>query len=446
VPGPQPLAGGTERDQRAVGLARAAGQLAKAAIDRLARCARRVEPALRLDRGRALGGREQCLGVASPLGDPPALGGSIARRGGRLAGRVLEGTHRLVGTDRQRTLRLREVLAEPCRKGDERLRANGQALARALQSVERAERALARAGGVRKLDLRRLPLTENRRQPLLRRPARERGRASACVGLGSTLLQRCEVERCDTCAQRRDLPHELLRTLGGGCLERQRPKPLPHLLLDVAGALDLCRDPSELQLGAMAAPLELPEPRSLLDERAPVLWLGREDRVDLPLGDDRMHRPAQADVRKQLDEIGAPNRGAVDEVLALAPSDEAPRDRHLAEVELLAEPAVLVVEHELDLAVVGRGPCRRAAEEDVVGPVRAELGRCERAGGPDDRVGDVRLAGPVGTDHDGDARLERDLDGVRERLEAAQLDGAQVHRAGSIVAAADGDQASAWGT
>ena len=124
------------------------------------------------------------------------------------------------------------------------------------------------------------------------------------------------------------------------------------------------------------------------------------------------------------------------------PADEPPRDRHLAEVELLAEAAVLVVEHELDLAVVGGGPGRRAAEEDVVGPVGTKLGRRERARRPHDRVGHVRLAGPVRTDDDGDPGLEGHLDGVGERLEAAQLDGAQVHRAGSIAAAADGDQRS----
>ena len=242
--------------------------------------------------------------------------------------------------------------------------------------------------------------------------------------------------------KRRDLPCELLGALRRGRLQGEGPEPLAHLLLDVAGALDLGRDPGELQLGAMAAPLELPEPGRLLDQRAPVLGLRREDRVDLSLRDDRVHRPAEADIREQLDEIGAANRCAVDEVLALAAPDETPRDRHLAEIELLAEPTVLVVEHELDLAVVGGGPGRRAAEEDVVGPVGTKLGRRQRARRPHDRVGHVRLAGPVRADHDGNPGLEGHLDGVGERLEAAQLDGAQVHRPGSIAAAADGDQPS----
>ena len=160
----------------------------------------------------------------------------------------------------------------------------------------------------------------------------------------------------------------------------------------------------------MAATLELPEPGCLLDERAPVLGPRREHGVDLSLRHDRVHRPAEPDVREQLDEVGAAHRRAVDEVLPLTPAYEPARDGHFAEVELLAEAAVLVVEYELDLAVVGRGPGSGATEEDIVGPVGAKLGGRERARRPDDRVGHVRLAGPVRADDDGDPRLERHVD------------------------------------
>src|SRR5581483_12180150 len=71
---------------------------------------------------------------------------------------------------------------------------------------------------------------------------------------------------------------------------------------------------------------------------------------------------------------------------------------------------------------------RRAREEDVVRLLRAELARAEGAGGPADRVGDVRLAGAVRADDHADARLEAHLDRIREGLEATQLDGAEVHR------------------
>ena len=68
-----------------------------------------------------------------------------------------------------------------------------------------------------------------------------------------------------------DLDAELLGALRRRGLERERPQALAHLLLDVASALDLHGDARELQLGAMPAPLELPEAGGLLDERAPVL-------------------------------------------------------------------------------------------------------------------------------------------------------------------------------
>ena len=225
-----------------------------------------------------------------------------------------------------------------------------------------------------------------------------------------------------------DLVAELLGPLCRGRLERKRSQPLLDLVLDVPRTLDLRRDPRELELGAMAATLELSEPGGLLDERAPVLGLRGEDGIYLALADDRVHRPAEPDVRKKLDEVGSPDGRAVHEILPLPTAREPPDDRYLAEVELLAEAAVVVVEQQLDLAVVGCRTRRRAAEEDVVRLLRAELGRCQRAGRPDDRVRDVRLPGAVRADDDRDPWLELDLDRVRERLEAAQLDRAQVHR------------------
>ena len=215
-----------------------------------------------------------------------------------------------------------------------------------------------------------------------------------------------EIELRDARPQRCDLDHELLGALGCRRLEGERAKALLHFFLDVPGSLDLDPDARELELRAVLAALELAEPGGLLDEVAPVLRLRCENGVDLALRDDRVHRPAEADVGKELDEIRAADGGPVDEVLTLAAADEPPRDRDLVEVDLLAEAAVLVVEDELDLAVVGRRPRRRAAEQDVVGLLRAHLGRRQRPGCPDDRVGDVRLARSVRADDDGDSWLE----------------------------------------
>ena len=127
--------------------------------------------------------------------------------------------------------------------------------------------------------------------------------------------------------KRRDLDRELLGPLGRGRLERERAQPLAHLLLDVPRALDLGRDARELELRAMSAPLELPEAGGLLDERRRSSGFEASTASTFPWRDDRVHRPAEADVGEQLDEVGAADGRAVDEVLALAAADEPARDR-----------------------------------------------------------------------------------------------------------------------
>ena len=124
----------------------------------------------------------------------------------------------------------------------------------------------------------------------------------------------------------------------------------------------------------MAPPLEPAEPGRLLDQRAPLLGLAAEDLLDAALADDRAHLAAEADVGQQLDEVGAPDRRAVDEVLPLAAAVQPPHERDLGEGQL-GQRAVLVVEEQLDLAEVGRRPvaCRR--EEHVVGLLGAQLAR-----------------------------------------------------------------------
>ena len=258
------------------------------------------------------------------------------------------------------------------------------------------------------------------------------------LGSRAPLLDRSQVELGDPRAQPRHLDDDLLGPLRRRRLQRQRSQALAHLLLDVARALDLEADARELELGAMLPPLELPEPGGLLEQLPPVGRLGGQHRVHLSLRHDRVHRAPETDVGEQLDEIRPPHRRAVDEVGALAASHQPPHDRHLAEVELVTEAAVRVVEDELHLAVLGRLAVTAACEEDVVGALGAQLGRSEAAGGPDDRIGDVRLAGAVRTDDDCDPGLELQLERVGEGLEAAQAQGAQVHADARLAVAADG--------
>ena len=337
----------------------------------------------------------------------------------------------------------RRLGAEPLDERGGGLHPELEPLHATLQPVARRHRGLATASRVRELLLGARAVGEHSFEPPLRASFRERHRVAALLRLCTTRAGLGQIELRDAGAQTRDLPPELLGALRGRGLERERPQALAHLLLDVAGALDLERDARELQLGAMPSALELPEPCRLLDERATILRPGREHLLDLPLADDRVHRRAEPDVREDLDEVGTPDRSPVDEVLTLGAAYEPPRDRDLREVEI-GPRAVLVVEDELDLAVRCGLPVAAPCEEHVVGLLGAQLGRRQRAGGPDDGVGDVRLAGAVRPDDDGDARLERDLERVGERLEAADAKRAQVHRGRILTTAPDSETRPRW--
>ena len=282
----------------------------------------------------------------------------------------------------------------------------------------------------------RAALGEHGFEPLLRRVTREPRSRAALARLGETLVERREVELREPRAQPRDLEPELLRPLGGGRLQGERPEALPHLVLEVARALDLNRDARELQLRAMAPRLEASEPGGLLDQRAPLLRLRREDRLDLALADDRVHALAEAEVGEQLDEVDPAHGRLVDEVLALAAAVQAPRDRQLRVLERAV--AVLVVEQQLDLAEVGRPAARGAGEEHVVRLLRAQLVRAERPRRPADRVRDVRLAGAVRPDDHADAPVETNLDRVGKRLEATELYRAEMHAGRTLPVVADG--------
>src|SRR5207302_4226218 len=127
-----------------------------------------------------------------------------------------------------------------------------------------------------------------------------------------------EIDDGDARANRGDLTHELLGPLSGGRLQREGPEPLADLRLQVARPLHLLIDPRQLQLGSVAATLEPSETGRILDERAPLGRARSQDRLDLPLADDRAGAGPEPDVRQQLDDVHAPDLGAVDQVLALA--------------------------------------------------------------------------------------------------------------------------------
>src|SRR5439155_17474989 len=130
-----------------------------------------------------------------------------------------------------------------------------------------------------------------------------------------------------------DLDRQLLRALGCAGLKRERPQAFRQLLLQITCALDVACDARELQLGAMASPLEASEACRLLDESAPLLRATCEHRLDPALSDDRAAAGPEPDVGQQLDEVRATNGRVVDQVLPLTPAVQPARDRDFGELD-----------------------------------------------------------------------------------------------------------------
>ena len=271
-----------------------------------------------------------------------------------------------------------------------RLAAQGDALAAAAEQIDRGRRLLARARRVGELLLGPLTLGDERSDLLLEGLPLGSDSGAPNVELVFLAGQAREVEGRNRGLEPRDLDTDLLGALRGGRLESERPQALLDFILEIARALDLDRDPRQLQLGPVPAPFEAAEAGRLLDELTPLGGPRVEHRLDPALRDDRAEAAAEPDVGQKLDEVDPANDRAIDQVLALAAAGELARDGHLGERQLRPR-AVGVVEDQLDLAGVHRPRARRAREEHVVGLLGSQLAGAHRAGGPENRIGDVRL-------------------------------------------------------
>ena len=317
--------------ERGLALAGRAGQLR---LDRRrgARAARRAATCV-ASRERSLGGEQPRERLPGALGARLALDGRDARRLGRVERRrssSATSTRRIAGVG----LGVGELGAHLLEQRRRRLAPQAEPLGRAAQPVEHLHRLLALAGRVGELLLGAAALGEHaprasprRRGARAPRPscARRPRRAARRASRGRARRSARAAARSRRAASRRARPRSPAARAGAAaCL---------HLLLEVARALDLRRDARELQLGAVAARLEAAEAGGLLDQRAPLLRLRGEDRLDLALPDDRVHALAEAEVGEQLDEVEPAHGGLVDEVLALAAAMEPARDRELGEVD-----------------------------------------------------------------------------------------------------------------
>jgi hypothetical protein len=271
----------------------------------------------------------------------------------------------------ENTSRPCELRTEPLEQHLSALAAEIHALARTPQPIQGRRGLLTPPRRVGELFLRPATLLEQRVQTLVRVLAPEQRSGAAAFTLVEARLQRRKVELRHARSERGDLGPKLFGALGGGRLKRERTKPLLHLGLDIARALHLDSHTRELQLCPVFAPLETPEPGGLVQQLPPLRRLRGEYLLDAPLADDRVHPAGEAEVGKELYEVDAPDRGAVEEVLALAPAVKTPCHGQLRIRERSV--ALSVVEKELDLAEVLGRPPGAAGEKDVVRLLGTEL-------------------------------------------------------------------------
>ena len=164
---------------------------------------------------------------------------------------------------------------------------------------------------------------------------------------GVALLEAAQVVDGEDGRELGELLGEVARAHGLVDLALERLE-LPHdLPLDDLGLRQVLVHRCELALGADLAAAMLGDIRRLLDEGAAFLGPAREDRIELTLADDRMGILAEARVVQDVGDVHQAARRVVDEVLALARTVHAARDRDLGEVD--GQRVVGVVEDEGDL-------------------------------------------------------------------------------------------------
>ena len=208
-------------------------------------------------------------------------------------------------------------------------------------------------------------------------------------------------------------------------LARQAANLRLHLGDQVLDPLEIGRRLLQAPLGAVLAVAIEADARRLLEQRPALVGAVGEQQVDHLGLDHDAGVAAEAGAAQQVLDVAEPDRRAVEQVVALARAGQPAGDDHLAVGD--GQVAVAVVEVERDLGDVDRPPGGGALEDHVLHLAAAEQPGRLLAQHPAHRVGDVRLAAPVGADDGGDPLLEGQGDGVRERLEAGELQPSELH-------------------
>ncbi len=147
-------------------------------------------------------------------------------------------------------------------------------------------------------------------------------------------------------------------------LSLERLESRARLSFDVKRAIEILLRAVELQLSLAPAAAVLSETRRFFDEHLAVTRLRSDDRLDPPLGDHRVHLPAEPGVRKDFEHVREPAACAVHAVLAFAGAVDAAADGDLGSWQI--DRAVGVVEHHLDQRLGPRLLAVSAGEDHVL--------------------------------------------------------------------------------
>jgi len=163
---------------------------------------------------------------------------------------------------------------------------------------------------------------------------------------------------------------------------------------DVVQPEEVLFETGQLTLGPLPAPAVLGDAGGLLDELPPLLGPGGQDVLQVALRDDGVEGAAEPAVGQQLLDVEQPARAPAEAVLALSGPEDGPAALDLGGGH--GDQAGGVVDDQLHLRQPERGPPGAPGEDHV-----AHLGAPQRSNAllaqhPGERIGDVRLAGPVG--------------------------------------------------
>ena len=201
-----------------------------------------------------------------------------------------------------------------------------------------------------------------------------------------------------------------------------------HFLDDVRKPHQIHLRRLQLAQRLLALALVFRDARRLLENRPPILGPRRQDQVNLPLLHDRIRAAPDARIHEQRVDVLQPARRPVQQILAAALAENAPRDFHLMPVQ--PELLLALAESHRDLRHAQRRTRVRAGENHVRHFTAAQRLRRLLAEHPSNRVQHVRLTAPVRPHDARHAGVEIE-DGLgSEGLESEDFEAFEIHDLG----------------